>query len=80
MEQVLNRMTKMKETKNTRREFFRKATQLTFLSAMIGGTIWLIQENRVQTDGCADNRFCRNCQKINTCSLDQAKKYRTNER
>ncbi|MBL7969069.1 MAG: hypothetical protein JNK09_18855 [Prolixibacteraceae bacterium] len=70
----------MNDTKNTRREFFRRAGQLTFLSVMVGGSAWLILENRVQTDGCADNQFCRNCQKINTCSLDQAKKYKANER
>jgi hypothetical protein len=70
----------MSDTNNARREFFRKAAQLTFLSAMIGGSAWLIHENRVQTEGCADNQFCRNCQKITTCSLDQAKKYKANER
>lgn len=70
----------MNDTRNTRRDFFRKAAQLTFLSAMIGGTAYLLTENRVQTEGCADNQFCKNCQKITTCSLDQAKKYKANER
>ena len=65
---------------NTRRDFFRKAAQLTFLSVVIGGSVYLLKENRIETDGCADNRFCRNCQKINTCSLDQAIKFKENER
>lgn len=63
-----------------RREFFRKAAQLTFLSAMIGGTAYLLAENRVQLEGCGDNQFCKSCQKITTCSLDQAKNYKKNER
>jgi hypothetical protein len=70
----------MNDTKNTRREFFRKAGQLTFLSAMVGGSAWLIHENRVQTQGCSNNQFCKSCQKINTCSLDQAQQFRKNER
>lgn len=70
----------MNDRKNTRREFFRKAAQLTFLSAMIGGSAYLLAKDRLELYGCADNQFCRNCQKINTCSLDQAKKYKQNER
>jgi hypothetical protein len=65
---------------NTRREFFRKAAQLTFLSAMIGGSAYLLAENRVQMQGCADNQFCKKCQKLTTCSLDKAKNFRKNER
>jgi hypothetical protein len=69
------------DTKKTdRRDFFRKAAQLTFLSAMIGGSAVLLTQNRVQLDGCADNRFCKSCQKLTACSLDQAKKFRNNER
>lgn len=64
----------------TRRDFFRKAGQLTFLSAMIGGTAYLLAEDRVRMEGCADNQFCRKCQKITSCSLDQAKNFRKNER
>lgn len=71
---------KMKDNTTNRREFFRKAGQLTFLSAMLGGSAFLLAENRVQLDGCADNQFCRKCQKITTCSLDQAKNFRKNER
>lgn len=63
-----------------RRDFFRKAAQLTFLSAMVGGSAYLLAENRVQFEGCADNQFCKKCQKLNTCSLDQAKTFRKNER
>lgn len=63
-----------------RRDFFRKAGQLTFLSAMIGGSVYLLSENRVQFEGCGDNQFCRNCQKLTSCSLDQAKKYKEDER
>lgn len=66
--------------KTTRRDFFRKAGQLTFLSALIGGPIYLLSENRVQLKGCADNQFCDQCKKLNTCSLYQAKKYKDNER
>lgn len=70
----------MMDTKNDRRDFFRKVAQLTFLSAMIGGTACLLNDNRIQTSGCSDNRFCRNCRKLNNCSLDQAKKYKDDER
>lgn len=66
--------------KTTRRDFFRKAGQLTFLSALIGGPLYLLSENRVQLDGCTDNQFCNQCQKLNTCTLDQAKKYKDNGR
>ena len=71
---------KMKDNTTNRRDFFRKAAQLTFLSAMIGGTAYLLTEDRVQLEGCADNQFCRKCQKITSCSLDQAKNFRKNER
>ena len=64
----------------TRRDFFRKAAQLTFLSAMIGGSAYLLVEDRVQLEGCADNQFCKKCQKLATCSLDKAKKYQEDER
>jgi len=63
-----------------RRDFFRKAAQLTFLSALVGGSAYLLTENRIQLDGCANNQFCKKCQKLNTCSLDQAKIFRKNER
>jgi len=64
----------------TRRDFFRKAGQLTFLSAMIGGSAYLLAQDRVQLEGCAHNQFCKKCQKLTTCSLDHAKKYKENER
>jgi hypothetical protein len=64
----------------TRRDFFRKAGQLTFLAALIGGPVYLMSEDRIQLEGCADNQFCNKCQKLNTCSLDQAKKYKDNGR
>ena len=70
----------MNDTKNTRREFFRKAGQLTFLSVMVGGSVYLLAKDRVELIGCSDNQFCKSCQKINTCSLDQAKNFRKNER
>jgi len=73
-------MTKMNDMNNNRREFFRKAAQLTFLSAMIGGTAYLLAENRVQLEGCGDNQFCKSCQRITTCSLDQAKNFKKDER
>jgi len=63
-----------------RRDFFRKAGQLTFLSTMVGGFAYLLADDRVQLEGCADNQFCKKCQKLTTCSLDQAKKYKENER
>jgi hypothetical protein len=65
---------------NTRRDFFRKVAQLTFLSAMIGGSAYLLTENRIQVSGCGDNQFCKKCQKLTTCSLDKAKKYKEDER
>jgi len=64
----------------TRRDFFRKAGQLTFLSVIFGGTAYLITQDRVELNGCADNQFCNKCQKLTTCSLEQAKKYKDNER
>jgi hypothetical protein len=70
----------MNEPKNTRREFFRKAGQLTFLSLMVGGSVYLLAKDRVELIGCYDNQFCKSCQKINTCSLDQAQQFRKNER
>ena len=70
----------MENNTTNRRDFFRKAAQLTFLSAMIGGTGYLLVQNRVQLEGCGDNQFCKNCQKITTCSLDQAKNYKKDER
>jgi hypothetical protein len=66
--------------KTTRRDFFRKAAQLTFLSAMVGGSAYLLANDRVELDGCADNQFCKKCRKLTTCSLDQAKNFRKNER
>ena len=64
----------------TRRDFFRKAGQLTFLSALIGGPLYWMTQDRIQIEGCNDNQFCNQCQKLTTCSLDQAKKYKENER
>jgi hypothetical protein len=63
-----------------RRDFFRKAGQLTFLSTLIGGSAYLLVHDRVRLDGCGDNQFCKKCQKLTTCSLDQAKKYKEDER
>jgi hypothetical protein len=62
-----------------RRDFFRKAGQLTFLSAMIGGTVYLLTEDRVQLEGCTTNQFCIKCQKLSSCSLDQAIIYKEKE-
>ena len=62
-----------------RRDFFRKAGQLTFLSAMIGCSAYLLAEDRVQLESCNVNQFCNKCQKVTTCSLDQAKKYKEKE-
>lgn len=70
----------MNDNKSNRRDFLRKAAQLTFLSAMIGGSAYLLAENRVKLEGCADNQFCKKCQKLTTCSLDKAKKYMEDER
>lgn len=66
--------------KTSRRDFFRKAGQLTFLSVLVGGSAYLLGNNRVQLDNCADNEFCRSCSKLSGCSLDKAKKYREDER
>jgi len=70
----------MKDIRTNRRDFFRKAAQLTFLSAMIGGSAYLLAEERVQLEGCADNQFCKKCQKLTACSLDKAQKYKEDER
>ncbi len=66
--------------KTTRRDFFRKAAQLTFLSAMVGGSAYLVAGKRIQLEDCADNQFCKNCQKLTSCSLDQAKKFKDDGR
>jgi hypothetical protein len=47
---------------------------------MIGGSAYLLVEDRVQLEGCADNQFCKKCQKLTACSLDKAKKYKEDER
>jgi len=47
---------------------------------MIGGSAFLLAEDRIQLEGCADNQFCKKCQKLTTCSLDQAKNFRKDER
>lgn len=62
--------------KTNRRDFFRKIGQFGLLSAMLGGTALLVSKNKVSINGCADNQFCKNCQKITVCSLDPAKKQR----
>jgi len=64
----------------SRRDFFRKAGQLTFLSALVGGSVYLMMNDRIQLEGCADNQFCRSCQKLTSCSLDKANKYKEDER
>jgi hypothetical protein len=64
----------------SRRNFLRKATQLTFLSAMVGGSAYLLSQKRIELDGCTENKFCKNCLKLNSCSLDQAIKQKKNER
>jgi hypothetical protein len=63
-----------------RRDFFRKAGQLTFLSAMLGGLAYLIAEDRVQLEGCTENQFCEKCQKLTSCTLEPAKKFKQDER
>jgi len=77
---TLKRTIQMVDNKTNRRDFFRKAAQLTFLSAMVGGSAYLMTENRISYEACGDNQFCKKCQKINTCSLDKAQTYRKNER
>lgn len=59
-----------------RREFFRKAGQLTCLSVLVGGSGFLLTKNRVSTSGCGDNQFCESCQKIDRCNLDQARQHK----
>ena len=69
----------MDNQKLVRRDFFRKAVQVTILSAMAGGTAYLLLDERVQFEGCSQTQFCGNCQKLSDCSLDQAKKFKQNE-
>jgi hypothetical protein len=59
-----------------RRDFFRKIGQFGCLSAMVGGTALLVAKHKVSFYGCGDNQFCKNCQKIAVCSLEQAKRQR----
>jgi len=59
-----------------RRDFFRKAFQWTTLSAMVGATAYLALEKRISPIGCSETQFCRDCQKIKSCSMDQAKNFR----
>jgi hypothetical protein len=47
---------------------------------MAGSSVYLLSQNRIQLDGCTENKFCKNCQKLNNCTLDQAKKQKENER
>jgi hypothetical protein len=47
---------------------------------MIGGSAYMLAENRIQFESCPENQFCKKCQKITTCSLDKAKKYQEDER
>lgn len=70
----------MGNQKFVRRDFFRKIAQMTILSTLVGGSVYLLSENRIQTVGCTSNQFCKNCMKLNSCSLDQAKKFRQDER
>lgn len=56
----------------TRRDFFRTAGRYSILTGMVGGAILLVAENRVTLQGCGDNRFCENCRKMESCSLDPA--------
>ena len=70
----------MDNNKTNRRDFFKRAAQLTFFSALVGGSAYMFSQNRVQLDGCAENKFCKSCQTLNTCSHDQAKNFRKDER
>lgn len=60
-----------------RRHFFKKVGQLTLLSTLIGGTSYLAYRDQVRLTGCAANQFCKGCNKLTTCSLDQAKNERS---
>lgn len=70
----------MKNQITNRRDFFRKVAQLSFLTVLAGGSVYLLSEKRIQLDGCGDSRFCKSCRELKTCSLDQAKNFRKNER
>lgn len=71
-------MKAMENTKFARRDFFRKAVRWTILTSMVGGTVYLTLEDRIQPAGCAQSEFCGNCQKVKDCALDQAKNFRQN--
>ena len=68
----------MDNGKLARRDFFRKTFQWTIFSAMVGTTAYLAVEERISPVGCSATQFCRDCQKIKDCSLDQAKNFRQN--
>jgi len=46
---------------------------------MVGGTVYLLTENRISMNGCGNNQFCSKCQQIASCNLDPAKKQRDTE-
>ncbi len=70
----------MDNRKLDRREFFRKGIQYTILSAMAGGTVYWLSEGRISAEACAKSKFCDGCGKLKECTLDQAKKFRKDER
>ena len=59
-----------------RRDFFRKIGQLSCLTVIIGGTGYLVAENRISLSDCDASQLCNQCKKIDTCSLDAAREHR----
>jgi hypothetical protein len=70
----------MENRKLARREFFRKGIQYTILSAMAGGTVYWLSDDRISAADCTKSKFCDGCGKISECTLSQAKKFRKDER
>jgi hypothetical protein len=61
-----------------RRDFFRKVGQFGCLSLLVGGTAYLAADNRIDLNGCGDNQFCRQCNKLESCALEPARNQRNN--
>ena len=57
-----------------RRDFFRKLGQIGILSVLVGGSTYLLTNDRVRLNGCGENQFCESCRKFASCSREAANK------
>jgi hypothetical protein len=56
-----------------RRDFFVKLGRLSCISAILGGSGYLIAQKRIRLSGCGEDQFCKNCQKFQNCNLQPAR-------